>query len=491
VFERQSWLGAAARYNALHDALRPGCVVECSGHATQNEPGAVPAISVTVTSTLLCSLRISPSSTACAAGAAVIERLVRTYQPPHASEEADGLPAHEVAAALGLTLDSLESLRSEPPTNNGSPSVGSRALAVALSGASQRVHKKPRPTHVSAHSHAFLSAVEAFIAASPYARAPVPIALDVDVASAALYPTEDSSAARAHLADPRTALPDPRAPCMRQSAAIHSRGEYIDMKKAPQLRAVLAVLGPELIRLCRVLPHRRPVVCDIGGGRGDLAIAVAALFPNVSVCVLDANEVSLAVGAGRAAAAGLANASFHPVALQGAADDVNLVAVSKVVGGPVDVFIGLHACGGLSDAILALAASSCAAFVCVPCCYGKHPGLCGAVPWWRVLPCSAGSEAARFTADDAHVLCCLAECTDRDTAYRAAVAISCLRLAAYERSMPAGSHHGALGLSLRAFDESASLRNLVLIGSWNGGAEPPPERVLEALAPAVVGGQPL
>ena len=51
-------------------------------------------------------------------------------------------------------------------------------------------------------------------------------------------------------------------------------------------------------------------ILDVGGGRGDLALCVAAAMPAASVTVLDTNLASLADGAARAAKARLGNIEF-------------------------------------------------------------------------------------------------------------------------------------------------------------------------------------
>jgi hypothetical protein len=310
---------------------------------------------------------------------------------------------------------------------------------------------------------------------------------------------------------------------------VRNRREYAAIKKTPQLRVMLQLLAEELVRVQRRFPLRPAVVCDVGGGRGDLALAVAASFPSVLVVMLDANEPSLAVGAARAAAAGLTNIDFRVLAVEGVANATDAAAVFTVIGKSVDIFIGLHACGGLSDAILGLALHARAAVVCAPCCYGKHSIMRGADTWWSALACGsvpavvapacpdetaaetpcagraasslATSSACEITAADAKTLCCLAECTDRSISLRASVAIASLRLAAFERlassvaaleesplpvppilvgvecaaASEAPLSQPAVGLKaqtlhpqleLRSFAESASLRNLVMVGRW-------------------------
>lgn len=115
------------------------------------------------------------------------------------------------------------------------------------------------------------------------------------------------------------------------------------------------------------------VVIDIGGGRGDLAINLARLLPSVSVHVVEVNTPSLVdaeKAANRLGPSVASRCSFRE-------EDVTELfsAPSLGTGTQNVVLVGLHACGGLTDAILALARRYHVAFLCCPCCFLKFTNL--------------------------------------------------------------------------------------------------------------------
>ena len=101
---------------------------------------------------------------------------------------------------------------------------------------------------------------------------------------------------------------------------------------------------------------------------------------------------------------------------------------------PVDAVVALHACGGLTDAALALARAHGAQLLAVPCCFLKSPELCPGGGWSRTL-------------------CRLAESDRRDISLRAMRAINSRRL---QESFPGCRSR------LLAMDERLTARNLVL-----------------------------
>lgn len=137
-----------------------------------------------------------------------------------------------------------------------------------------------------------------------------------------------------------------------------SRAEYAHGKKAPQIAWVVA----------RLAAWGRPVgrVLDVGGGRGDLAVAIARRFPGAAVTSVDRTAASVAAGEAARDARGLSNLRFV-VADLAAPDDVAAL--------ECDVVVALHACGGLTDLALAVARSKGAACLVVPCCFRSHPHL--------------------------------------------------------------------------------------------------------------------
>ena len=102
---------------------------------------------------------------------------------------------------------------------------------------------------------------------------------------------------------------------------------------------------------------------------------------------------------------------------------------------PVDAVVALHACGGLTDAALALARAHGAQLLAVPCCFLKSPELCPGGGWSRTL-------------------CRLAESDRRDISLRAMRAVNSRRL---QEHFP-----GGMSSRLLAMDERLTARNLVL-----------------------------
>ena len=101
---------------------------------------------------------------------------------------------------------------------------------------------------------------------------------------------------------------------------------------------------------------------------------------------------------------------------------------------PVDAVVALHACGGLTDAALALARAHGAQLLAVPCCFLKSPELSPGGGWSRTL-------------------CRLAESDRRDISLRAMRAINSRRLQ---------EHFPGCRSRLLAMDERLTARNLVL-----------------------------
>jgi hypothetical protein len=196
----------------------------------------------------------------------------------------------------------------------------------------------------------------------------------------------------------------------------------------------------------------------------------------------------------------------------------------------VDAVVALHACGSLSDCAVAFAATHCAPFLVVPCCFHKRP-VAGGAAWQRELRtrrrCAAAAAAgtacptppanddAAAAADsgaaahaDAHAereaaaeaanvestVVRLAESDAREVSFRAMATIgtlrlrACLRAAQSNNELKATQHfeeasgrtgvgskdEGPLQLRLEAFPQAYSLRNLVLVGERlpAGGGSP-------------------
>jgi hypothetical protein len=213
-----------------------------------------------------------------------------------------------------------------------------------------------------------------------------------------------------------------------------TRTDYLHGKKRPQVSWMVTEL---LAMVARARDAGRPIgrIADIGGGRGDLALCVAQAMPRVQVTVIDTNIKSLDASCVLACAA---------------ASDVALV--------------GLHACGGLTDAILGLAVgakdqmSVCSPsmptrpFLVVPCCFNKHSHLVVSGCNW----------AHRYNTVDKAGICRLAESKDRNTSLRAMTVINTLRLSSVKRAVAYRTH--PLELRMLQFSEDFSQRNLALQG---------------------------
>jgi hypothetical protein len=179
---------------------------------------------------------------------------------------------------------------------------------------------------------------------------------------------------------------------------------------------------------------------DIGGGRGDLALAIAGcLGPSlrlpgvdgqqhavaVHVLVLDINALSLAQGEKRAREAGLipsrgvggngacslefmqcdvsdsaavtsclearsyASLSRHGLGEEGKREDAGGDGRGASLG--VDLVVGIHCCGGLTEAALGLALERRAGWAVCSCCFNSHPQL-------ATLSCDADAMAATIAA---------------------------------------------------------------------------------------------
>ena len=170
--------------------------------------------------------------------------------------------------------------------------------------------------------------------------------------------------------DPNLNLPDRNDP---------SRKDYIELKKKPQIswlctkiEALVDQRRAEGLLSSSALAH----LVDIGGGRGDLAIVVAASLSSVRVTVVDLNEPSLEAGRERAVALNLTNINFILADIE---DILRPSATSSSPGtgleGPVDLVFGLHCCGGLSEAAVKLAIDNAAAFAICTCCFRSNPHL--------------------------------------------------------------------------------------------------------------------
>jgi hypothetical protein len=213
-----------------------------------------------------------------------------------------------------------------------------------------------------------------------------------------------------------------------------SRAEYIVSKKLPQVRW--------LIQRVRELPQRPMHIVDVGGGRGDLATGLALAFTDSIITVVDKNLSSLDAGRDHASKLSCGDRVHFCLAdFATFVQDPSVFLSSDLP--PVDLVVGLHTCGDLSDLALTYAKAVGAAFVVCPCCYAKRyiPNF---VPSWNTYCLEAHDALGR-----------LAELNERPTVSRTAMAvINSMRL----QSM------ADYKVCLEEYDSTSSLRNLVLVG---------------------------
>ena len=214
------------------------------------------------------------------------------------------------------------------------------------------------------------------------------------------------------------------------------RRRYIEERKRPQIEWLIE----QIRKLARERGGAFRTILDIGGGRGDLALAMAHCFPEARVRVLDANADSLLAGEARAAEAGLENVTFT-------VQDVESATAGEWAA-ESELLVGLHACGGLSDALLRLALGANASFLICTCCFAGNGHLSRPGQW----PFEPAEEKA--------VLCRLAESIDRDVATPAQHAVNAGRLQAAVVQAP------ELRAGVLAFPREFSPRNLVLRGCF-------------------------
>ncbi|CBZ49682.1 conserved hypothetical protein [Neospora caninum Liverpool] len=153
--------------------------------------------------------------------------------------------------------------------------------------------------------------------------------------------------------------------------------EYMTHKKGPQVRWMIQqirhlyeslhsrqISTPSSPRLGSKETETKIRCLDVGGGRGDLAFALATSFPQLHVTVLDINATSLAAARLRAEDAEIPNIDF-------VCEDFSQYEISS----DTKLIVGLHSCGGLADSIISSAMALGVSFVVSTCCFCKHPHL--------------------------------------------------------------------------------------------------------------------
>ena len=167
------------------------------------------------------------------------------------------------------------------------------------------------------------------------------------------------------------------------------RLDYLAGKKRPQIswmiQRITQLLNSKETGTSSVRSAHPNHILDVGGGRGDLAIALAIAFPSCRITVVDKNTSSL--NAGKLSAIEILGKedchnrmdfieedftelvnrrknSGNSIIHNNDTDDLNLYTVDWVVA--------LHACGDLSDLALDFAKEYACSFLLCPCCYTKR-----------------------------------------------------------------------------------------------------------------------
>jgi SAM-dependent methyltransferase len=280
-----------------------------------------------------------------------------------------------------------------------------------------------------------------------------------------------SSASPPLLADRSLQAAGPR------SAGANADGSFWNVKKRPQL----LLMGGQVEALLHAHPEwgQRPLrILDIGGGKGLFAEYLARTFGDaVSVTLVDVVGKRLAQARARMARRG----GTVPPNLELVLGDAAALAARGELA-RVDVACGMHACGGLSDLIIAHAVEQGAAFAVSTCCFHSNMQLAipGDVPRDDWLA-RGGGAAAVSTEQRSHIHTLLrtAELTDSPAAaHESAHAINAMRAAAAEASWAATWAESRLRPPrLRAevvqYDAKFSARNQIVVGrpAWGVSSE--------------------
>eukprot|EP01062_Namystynia_karyoxenos_P003824 TRINITY_DN11358_c3_g1_i2.p1 TRINITY_DN11358_c3_g1~~TRINITY_DN11358_c3_g1_i2.p1 ORF type:complete len:556 (+),score=165.78 TRINITY_DN11358_c3_g1_i2:104-1669(+) len=414
--------GSSGRFAALAALLRPGAAAAARGDLSRDRPGD---LSVNV-GPQQCQLIAAPPEPAC------VQRLLEAHS-------CGAVDVEEARRALRCSADQLSGLLSAHAAAQGAAAGAdsARQLKQELKLAARRLRgleggRPPRDRQPTAlRLRPDLAVLEEMERGAAAAGA----LLSVEGPEA--LSGEDSDGGSDGGADEHSAMLAglPPAAVGAVSRGL-SRADYAKSKKAPQVRWMQRAVSAAAAAARRP-PCGRPLrILDIGGGRGDLALAVARALPAAEVVVVDTNAASLGAGEQRAAADAVPNLRFL------CAD------ATTVAGLQCEVVMALHACGGLTDLALRVAAAHGAAFVIAPCCFMKHAEL------------SAGPGCWHAPGAQRDAVCRLAECRRRELSERAMRLINSLRLAAWHQwpgARPAD-------MRIRSFPPRFSLRNQVLYG---------------------------
>ena len=276
--------------------------------------------------------------------------------------------------------------------------------------------------------------------------------------------------------DPSKNLPDPND---------ERRQRYVDERKRPQVQSMLALIRSVLPPRCSDASLH---VVEIGGGRGYLAMAVAACFDleysNVHVTVVDNNESSLASGRHLAEAVNLANNMSFVLCNVSDASQMESLRQHRL-SCPFDVVVGLHCCGGLAEAAIELAIESEASFCVSTCCFRSNLELASLTRLAEemvqtndsllpsqipVLPDSQAQgddDRAAKHRDDSTLVSRLAVRVGGKGQHRAARAYNAMRLVAAEKRFERLRTRRRLQTWQETFPVEISVQNRVLMGCYD------------------------
>ena len=251
--------------------------------------------------------------------------------------------------------------------------------------------------------------------------------------------------------DPSLNLPD---------TSDERRLRYVEERKRPQilwmLQRIRRLVGCDDALADSTAPPRILRLADIGGGRGDLANAIAAYFAQpeirekvqVYITVIDVNQTSLDAGRDRAAAAGLG--PYMSFVLCDVASDTQVTELLKRES--FDLVYGLHCCGGLAEAAVQLALTSSSSFCISTCCFRSNfhlssltrlsdsivasqcsPIVVAPEPTVSVVSASTATKAVLEHQADVNEVCTLAVRVGGRGQHRGIRAMNAMRLVAAEK----------------------------------------------------------
>jgi len=250
--------------------------------------------------------------------------------------------------------------------------------------------------------------------------------------------------------------PESGIPIGLPAAEAEARLSYVREKKLPQMRWMLWHLEKLLAARQHGEGPLRPIV-DLGCGKGDFTLLVAAALPSRCVIGIDTNTAAIDAARVRASASGLSNVRFEcgdarmllnpssstraPISAgQSESQGLN-------VDGDVDALVALHACGGLSDTALDIAVRRGASALICTCCFNKHRGM-------------APAAQLGLSESDKDVICRMADCMQPTLSAEARRLVNSMRLARAHAAVRPDRR--VTQTSVRTFPEAFSRQNFVL-----------------------------